>query len=139
MVGFTSGYHAGAVLVKATPCVRIAQAAGARVRVSGLGTDHEEASVVYMQLDGEPWQQNIPSGEECIEVRCRLVASCRSCVTRCTRHCRQALMGHCRCVRAMLRSSSDEYSVFNVYGSAVQLEFTHAGQSNMLMAPGKGR
>jgi hypothetical protein len=69
VVGFTSGYHAGAVLIKSMPCVRIAQAAGARVRASGLAPDVEDGSIVYMQLDGEPWEQDIPSGEACIEVR----------------------------------------------------------------------
>lgn len=71
VVGFRSGYHAGAVLFKTMSCVRIAQAAGARVRASGLGPDDDEGSVVYMQLDGEPWEQDVPNGEAYIEVRGR--------------------------------------------------------------------
>ena len=75
-MGFQSGYHAGAVLAKATPCTRLAQAAGVRVRVKGLldGAAQEkgETDHVYVQLDGEPWQQDVPSGEgEFVEVRCR--------------------------------------------------------------------
>lgn len=79
VVGFQSGYHAGAVLMKATSCTRLAQAAAVRMRVHGLLDRAAEAKGqrdhVYLQLDGEPWQQDVPSAEgEFVEVRRRACA-----------------------------------------------------------------
>ena len=78
VVGFTSGYHAGAVLVKATSCVRMAQARGARIRVAGLQPDSDsDLASVFMQIDGEPWRQDVPSENgNSLEVRVNLYANC---------------------------------------------------------------
>lgn len=64
VVGFKSGFHAGAVMSGAAHGVRLAQARGVRVHVRG--TDEQRKSgkggfgKVYLQLDGEPWKQDVP-------------------------------------------------------------------------------
>ena len=83
VVGFTSGYHAGAVMFKATSCVRMAQARGARMRITGLRPDKDsKLASIFMQVDGEPWRQDVPcEGGQCLEVRLRWGRGC--CAARC--------------------------------------------------------
>jgi hypothetical protein len=49
-----------------TNALRLGQAAGARVRVSGPVSAHQQKKdkmvAVYLQLDGEPWKQDVPRG-----------------------------------------------------------------------------
>jgi Diacylglycerol kinase accessory domain len=85
VVGLTSGYQAGAVMSGVMHAVRLAQTAGARVRVSGPAGGRKQSTQgrdsmatgggrktisVYLQLDGEPWRQDAPAGDgECLEAR----------------------------------------------------------------------
>ena len=62
VVGFNSGYQAGAVMAGATSAVRLAQTRGARVRISGPANPKKSVTNVFLQLDGEPWQQDAPRG-----------------------------------------------------------------------------
>lgn len=64
VVGFKSGYQAGAVMAGATHAVRFGQAAGVRVRVAApAARGSKGAAPVFMQLDGEPWKQPAPTGD----------------------------------------------------------------------------
>jgi len=66
LVGFASGYHAMAVLAsqaKVAHGVRLAQASGIRVALKAARPEADGApGRVYMQMDGEPWEQPVPSG-----------------------------------------------------------------------------
>jgi Diacylglycerol kinase accessory domain len=96
VVGFTSGYHAGAVLFRTMPCVRLAQAAGARIRVTAVRAEGLHASV-YMQLDGEPWKQDVPAAEgQDLEVRATSVISLLHCCCKCQSSMQFALQDRLR-------------------------------------------
>lgn len=63
VVAFKSGYHAGVVMAGGMHAVRLAQAAGVRMRVRGTEAakgEGEGMGAAYIQLDGEPWKQNVP-------------------------------------------------------------------------------
>eukprot|EP00892_Ulva_mutabilis_P011273 jgi/Ulvmu1/8518/UM044_0052.1 len=71
VVGFKSGFHAGAVMSGTAHGVRLAQAHGVRVHVRGSDeqrkTKKNGMGKMYLQLDGEPWKQDVPdynTGEE---------------------------------------------------------------------------
>jgi hypothetical protein len=74
VVGLKSGYHAGVVMAGAMHAVRLAQAAGVRIRARGAGKAKKDGFArAYLQLDGEPWKQDVPPEdspkEEALEVR----------------------------------------------------------------------
>jgi hypothetical protein len=63
-VGFTHGWQAMAVMVsqaRAAHAKRLGQAQGIRMTLRGANPDGRPQTV-YMQLDGEPWRQEVPSG-----------------------------------------------------------------------------
>jgi diacylglycerol kinase (ATP) len=66
LVGFASGYHAMAVMAshaKVAHGVRLAQASGIRVALKAASARADgEPGRVYLQMDGEPWEQPVPSG-----------------------------------------------------------------------------
>lgn len=73
VVGFKSGFHAGAVMSGAAHGVRLAQARGVHVHVRGSDeqrrTRKNGMSRAYLQLDGEPWKQDVPdynTGDEMV-------------------------------------------------------------------------
>ena len=55
--------HTGFVLTGLAHGVRLAQCRGARLEVKAPGSADSEPGISYMQLDGEPWPQSIPSGK----------------------------------------------------------------------------
>lgn len=63
VVGLSSGYHTGLVLSGVTHGVRIAQCSRVRLAFAATGGNGKERSKVYMQLDGEPWKQEVPAGK----------------------------------------------------------------------------
>eukprot|EP00775_Hariotina_reticulata_P012947 gene12947-13075_t len=72
VVGFTHGYHAMAVMAshaKVAHGKRLAQVAGLRLALKdAVGRPDNEPGKVFMQLDGEPWMQCIPSGSSSANV-----------------------------------------------------------------------
>jgi hypothetical protein len=62
VVGFKDAYSAGAVMSGMGHAVRLGQASGARVHVCSEKAAAKGKDTVYMQLDGEPWKQLVPSG-----------------------------------------------------------------------------
>ncbi|KAF8071142.1 DGK4 [Scenedesmus sp. PABB004] len=66
VVGFTHGYHALAVMgshARLAHGKRIAQVAGIRLALRAPAPSPDGGpGLVYMQLDGEPWQQDVPAG-----------------------------------------------------------------------------
>ena len=67
VVAFKSGYHAGVVMAGGMHAVRLAQAAGVRMRVRGTeaaggakAPSGGGMGTAYIQLDGEPWKQSVP-------------------------------------------------------------------------------
>ncbi|GFR47198.1 hypothetical protein Agub_g8790, partial [Astrephomene gubernaculifera] len=73
VVGLLSGWHTGAVMASKGALLhgrRICQAAGVRLAVQAPhGRPDGEPSHCYMQLDGEPWRQEIPNREQGSHVR----------------------------------------------------------------------
>ena len=64
VVGFTHGAHAA--MIMATGAVlahgkRLAQVAGIRVRLRDPSRPDAAPGEAFLQVDGEPWQQHIPS------------------------------------------------------------------------------
>lgn len=63
VVAFKSGYHAGVVMAGGMHAVRLAQVAGVRMHVRGTEATKgggQGMGTAYIQLDGEPWKQNVP-------------------------------------------------------------------------------
>eukprot|EP00879_Flechtneria_rotunda_P000260 GHRR01000343.1.p1 GENE.GHRR01000343.1~~GHRR01000343.1.p1 ORF type:complete len:522 (+),score=199.12 GHRR01000343.1:793-2358(+) len=77
VVGFTHGYHALAVMgsrAKLAHGVRLAQVAGIRLSLRDSHPRPDgEGGEVFMQLDGEPWQQKVPAGREGEQVMLEVV------------------------------------------------------------------
>ena len=66
VVGFTHGYHAMAVMgsgAKLAHGKRLAQVHGIRLTLrQPVASADGGPGEVFMQLDGEPWQQKVPAG-----------------------------------------------------------------------------
>jgi hypothetical protein len=66
VVGFTHGYHAMAVMASGAKLARgrrIAQVSGARLALhSPVAQPDGGRAKLFMQLDGEPWEQQVPAG-----------------------------------------------------------------------------
>lgn len=62
VVGFRTGYHTGFVMVGLAHCIRLGQGKAARIRAHRQKEDPAgEIESLYMQIDGEPWKQRIPT------------------------------------------------------------------------------
>ncbi|KAF6254714.1 diacylglycerol kinase accessory domain-containing protein [Scenedesmus sp. NREL 46B-D3] len=72
VVGFTHGYHAVTVMASGAKLARgrrIAQVSGVRLALHSPAAQPDGARVkLFMQLDGEPWEQQVPAGssQECV-------------------------------------------------------------------------
>ncbi|GMH33674.1 hypothetical protein BSKO_01508 [Bryopsis sp. KO-2023] len=65
VIGLKSGWHTALVMAGVLHGVRIAQCRGARLELKARQqTPDGNPETVYMQLDGEPWKQFIPSKKE---------------------------------------------------------------------------
>lgn len=67
VVGFTNGFRAALVMASFAALVhgkRLAQARGVRIRMADPVRPDAEPGQVFMQVDGEPWQQKVPSSKE---------------------------------------------------------------------------
>ncbi len=68
MVGLGSGWHTALVMGQITPklhAVRLAQCAEVEMELAASGRSVKgEAGLTHMQLDGEPWAQQIPAAGE---------------------------------------------------------------------------
>eukprot|EP00210_Caulerpa_lentillifera_P000787 g762.t1 len=62
VVGFRTGWHTGFVMVGMSHCVRLAQGKAAQIKLNCNRDDPAgERDFIYMQIDGEPWKQRIPT------------------------------------------------------------------------------
>jgi hypothetical protein len=66
VVGFTHGYHAMAVMAsgaKLSRGRRLAQVSGVRLALHSPAAQPDGGRArLFMQLDGEPWEQQVPAG-----------------------------------------------------------------------------
>jgi len=64
VVGFHTGWHTGFVMVGLAHCIRLGQGKAARIRAQrAKGDPAGEVQSMYVQIDGEPWKQRIPTSE----------------------------------------------------------------------------
>ena len=64
VVGFRTGWHTGFVMVGLAHCIRLGQGKAARIRAQRVkGDPAGEIESLYMQIDGEPWKQRIPTSD----------------------------------------------------------------------------
>jgi hypothetical protein len=67
VVGFTNGIHAAAVMATGAALThgkRLAQVRGIRIRLRDPRRPDAAPGEAFLQVDGEPWQQHIPSGDK---------------------------------------------------------------------------
>lgn len=66
VVGFSHGYHAMAVMASGAKLARgrrLAQVAGVRLALHSPAAQPDGGRAkLFMQLDGEPWEQPVPAG-----------------------------------------------------------------------------
>jgi hypothetical protein len=66
VVGFTHGYHAMTVMASGAKLARgrrIAQVQGVRLALHSPAAQPDGGRAkLFMQLDGEPWEQQVPAG-----------------------------------------------------------------------------